>query len=335
MVCDKLFLLWQLMFPIVLFLCFFHSCLSLEYVYDRAICTGFGDRMGDLMSLATMARLQSVRVVFEWCQDPSIIFSRVHQHIPKFNGWKYDLPEFMERFLPPSEISIVSNLSVEHKKSPYKVKYEGLPVPSEAGLNMVYTTSYDTFQLKANVKRVDPHVYKNTYKSITLPIANHIKKGEDPYIVLHMRGPDHNTYTPFLNSHDHPSLYCTKKVLRKIVEIDIFKIYVITNNMKWLYSLIKPHQKLNVLNGTSAYDDFALLLGSSAIVQHALHGWSAYSSVASMMASIPLITTYKRTHEHHRYNILSQYGNGVPSEFYSCDQLHSFLSHVMKDKLYL
>lgn len=300
-----------------------------EYVYDRPICTGLGDRLGDIMSLATMAKIQSTKVVFQWCTDPSIIFQRIHEYIPKWSGYQYDLNEFMQRFTPPPQIEIVYNFSINHKKNK-KVKYEGVQVPSEAGLNMIYTTAWKAMHFGNII--VNTQLFKTVYREISVPIVKHVQKNKisivkesDPYVVLHMRGPDNNTYIPFLNSHDHYKIYCTGKVYKKLSSLKI-KIIAITNNVEWLTSIINKTKIKTVIN-SSAYDDFALLLGATGIIQHALHGWSAYSAIPSMMAQIPLITTYKRSHEHHRFDIFETYG-GIPEEFYHCDQINDFVNHV-------
>jgi hypothetical protein len=50
---------------------------SRRYLFDRDICTGLGDRLGVLLSLAALARMDGATVVFLWCEDPSGIFPRM------------------------------------------------------------------------------------------------------------------------------------------------------------------------------------------------------------------------------------------------------------------
>lgn len=317
-----------------------HGLQTKEYVYDRAICTGLGDRMGDIMNLATLARIHSVQIVFEWCTDVSVIFPRIRKHIPRFTGWQYDLSEFEQRFQIPSDIILVHNFTLEQKQSFGKVKYEGLEVPSEAGLNIIYTTGYKTVGL--NHYTPDGEHFKMVYHQISSAIVHHVKMYDpivlahekQPYLVVHMRGGDHNNYEPFLGCHDHYQSYCTGKVLKKLLKKleQNVKIFAITNNGDWFSSILKNSSnvfksRIELVNGTSASDDFALMLGAVGIVQHALHGWSSYSTVAAMMAQIPLITTYKTTMQHHRYETFKQYG-GVPSELYTCDRQNAFFWQI-------
>ena len=311
----------------ILILCVIPTTLAVEYVYDRPICTGLGDRVGDLMTLATMARLQSATVVFEWCKDPSVIYPRIRQHIPEFHGWQYDLSEFKQRFNPPPELLLVHNLSQSQRHSKLKVMYDNLEVPSEAGLNCMYTTAFKTMRLSD--VHIDLAAYKHAYHSVTMPVVRHVKTNEKtivqsyaPYIVLHMRGPDKNNYNPFPGCHDDLKYFCTKKVLKHVVKLNV-KVIGITNNVEWMTDLLS-NTEISILNGTSAFDDFALLIGATSIVQHALHGWSAYSTIPAIMGQIPLITSYKKTQPHHRYDLFKRYG-GVPDELHDCDGLKTFL----------
>jgi hypothetical protein len=176
--------------------------------------------------------------------------------------------------------------------------------------------------------------FKQTYRWLarsvvlhTLSRNQHVISQHQPYIAVHMRGPDDNTYYNFVDCHDTPTHYCTGKVLRKVMKrFPSVKILVISNNVSWTQGLLQS-DRLEILTNSSAYDDFALLLGASAIVQHANHGWSSYSSNPAMMTGAPLITTYKRHLQHHRLDLMRNYG-GTPDEFHDCTQIKQYLAKV-------
>jgi len=40
------------------------------YLFDRPICTGLGDRVGTMLALAALARVENARIAYLWCEDP-------------------------------------------------------------------------------------------------------------------------------------------------------------------------------------------------------------------------------------------------------------------------
>ncbi len=166
----------------------------------------------------------------------------------------------------------------------------------------------------------------------------HDKLVEKPpkYIVVHMRVGDLNTYTPYLGSHDHPRVYCTSRVVKTVIQrLDPqTNIYVISNNVTWARQILSQNERLQYIekkhqhdNNNEDYKDFRLLLGASAIIQHANYGWSAFSNNPSMMANIPLITTYKSDRPHFRFDTFRLYGH-LPSQFHQCEDLDAFISKI-------
>jgi hypothetical protein len=314
----------------------FSTC-SMTYVYDRAECTGLGDRVGILMTLATLANLHDVQIAFEWCQDPSQVFPRLHKHIPQWKGYDYDMPEFIGRFWPHHDklTIIADNFTSHQRESSYKVVWKNLAVPAEAGLHHVYTTAWKATQIP-DKPVLDAENYKGHYRLVALAVQKHalahnhrdLGLTELDYIVLHMRGPDNNTYQAFEGAHDPLSeMYCTRKVLKRLLKgVPQAHFRVVTNNAYWLDKHLQHPRLLVVVNAT-AYDDFALLLGAKAIIQHATYGWSAFSSVPAMIGQIPLITTLKRHMQHHRLGWFENYG-GIPDEFHDCGQIPDFVQKV-------
>jgi len=196
-----------------------------------------------------------------------------------------------------------------------RVKYEN----SESGLDQLYTTAskyikvYD-FQDQSNfvenyrvVARL-VHVYalQNNFKIMV----------KDPpfYLAIHM------------HADDRPSAYCTCTVLRKVIKTlwpfgKLNKIFVISNNQTRARSILKRYiSALDFLDGFVSgnldYNNFALLLGASGIIQHANYGWSSYSNTPAMIASVPLIAT----------NAIRQHGGVLPLEFHDCGTLDVFIT---------
>ena len=314
-----------------------------HYVYDRAVCTGLGDRVGAIMTLATLARLNYVDVVFPWCEDPELVLPKHHRqilrkYIPLWHGYRYNLTEFQNRFLPKDfPITIVApELTPEQKESSHKVKWTGLEVPAEAWLDHVYTTAWTSVQLPDRPV-LDGEKYKQSYRWLARSLILHaipnnfeVIEKHSMYIAVHLRGPDDNTYHPFPGFHDEPRHYCTSHVLKRVTKrIPGVSLVVLTNNASWARGIVPSGVDITV---SSDYDDFALLLGASAIVQHANHGWSAFSSNPSMMTGAPLITTYRRHLEHHKLGWFEKYG-GIPDEYYGCEQTKTFIQ-VAKRSLF-
>ncbi len=81
-----------------------------HFLFDRPICTGLGDRVGTMLSLAALARLENGSIIYLWCKDPSVIMQATRTFVPKWSGFNYSLDEFKSLFHPPREIVFVSNL---------------------------------------------------------------------------------------------------------------------------------------------------------------------------------------------------------------------------------
>ena len=181
----------------------------------------------------------------------------------------------------------------------------------------------------------DPETYKESYRWVGRTVMAHYwahnsndSRLEGGYIALHMRGPDDNTYSQHEGCHDGPKTYCTMRVVNRLrKEIPRVTIVVLTNNAEWAKQALSP-KKVIISQDVEDYDDFALLLGAKAIVQHANFGWSSFSSNPAMIAGVPLLTTFRRRIvQEHRFNIFKNYG-GIPDEFHDCEQIPEFVQKV-------
>ena len=294
---------------------------STNYLFDRPICTGLGDRLGVSLSLSALAYLEpaTTTVHFVWCENPMLVSANHFKWIPRWTGWHYPLHEFVDMFGPISNIKIVAetHLTAWHWGLP-KVKWQGLDLPGETGMNMVYTLAWRTMLLHHKVQSMAE--FKKGYRHIAGPFAarHHHNKGD--YIVLHMRGPDNNNVLVEPDCHDNPHQYCTGKVVRRVQRAG-YEIVSMSNNESWANALMRG-TNLQAYEGLTAYDDLAIMLGAKAIIQHAWEGWSAYSTVPAMAAGIPVINTYKGQVK--RMDIYKNAG-GAPSEMFDCRYLKAFM----------
>lgn len=324
----------QNVFPIacrlpLVFTCIFSwICLvnAKEYLFDRAICTGMGDRVGTMLTLAALAHLEGDKVVFWWCDDPSEIMSRMHPAIPKWHGYNYSLAEFKQRFYLPNELILVSRVTDEYNLLP-RVQWNGVGLPAEHGSDSVYTVAWKTTRLGG--MKASSYLFEDSYHDIARPFAASAKirglvdEQDHLYIAVHLRGPDDNTYLASSNAWDDPAMYCTMRVIRRLQALNITLI-TISNNNTWANEFLLG-TSLRVRENANAYDDFSLLLKATAIVQHAWGGWSSYSSVPALASGAPIIATFRGFP--HRHQLFHEQG-GVPREMYNCRQRHKYMQAV-------
>lgn len=310
-----------------------------SFMYDRTVCTGLGDRIGVLMTLATFSQLYHKTIYFKWCED-ALHFDGLRQ-LAVGDGYDYNLTEFKERFWGFRGVVLLNKSeadSFETLNSHIKIiDHFHSKVSANEGFDHIYTTSFKTTKLFQH--HADGHMFIKSYRVVASKLLMYsvlknqdiiMKNGRGKYIVLHMLG---NAYAPFKACQYEPGLYCTGQVIKKIIKhlqelnMQLPTVYAISNNVSWAMSLIK-HSKIHFMTNTSAYDDFALLLGATAIIQHANRGWSSYSSNPAMMSRTPLLTTFKETNQNHRYAFFKQHGP-LPVEFYGCSNVDSFLHELV------
>ena len=287
-----------------------------SFLFERDICTGLGDRLGLVLTLAAFARLEDAVVVFPWCEDPGPVLPRLTAGIPTWRGYNFSLAEFRRRFELPKEVALVRNVTSEHWGLP-RVRWENVGVQAEHGSDSVYTVAWRTMRLgRADVGASE---FGRAYKRIGTALASKWRRRE-PYAVLHLRGPDANT--PDAYDHD-PSAFCTGKVVRRLQRLGL-RFIAMSNNCTWANDLLGGHLRVSC-EDSEAYDDLGQLLGASAIVQHVWGGWSSFSSVPALAASIPMITTFRGTP--FRPGLFQAQG-GAPPEMFACGRREAFVRRV-------
>ncbi len=167
--------------------------------------------------------------------------------------------------------------------------------------------------------------FQATYLEVAAPVVKAQFHGHNPYILLHMRAPDANTFAGPLDDVEN---YCTAKVIRSLLKQKLgLPIYAISNNVSWANDMLN-HRVRVIDESGSAYDHFALLITASAIIQHAWGGWSSYSSVASLVSGVPMINTYDPQFANHRFYVFKSQ-LGIPPNFYDCNRLPQFVQAVI------
>jgi hypothetical protein len=280
-----------------------------------------------MLSLAALARHHNATIAYLWCEDPSVILPRIRSGIPLWSGYDYNFTEFKNRFRPPPEIVFVSDLADPALQLLPKVIWgEGhMPFPAEHGSDSIPNIAWLTMRLPipGNVDYINE--FQERYKDITASIASVQPSVRKPFILLHMRYPDDNTYKDHTDSLEH---YCTGHVIKALLKLKLgTPIYAISNNLSWARDLLEG--RIQILEDTgSAYDHFSLLISAKAIIQHGWGGWSAYSSVPALISGAPMINTYNPALSHHRFRLYKSQ-LGVPANFYDCTQISEFTQTVL------
>ena len=270
-----------------------------------------------MLTVSTLAYLSNVEVEFEWCTDPNVIYSNQRRFMPGWSGFNYSLPVFLEMFRIPVNIRLVERFSEQEMPL---VSYTGNELVADDAMDQVYTLASRTTRLLLPVSN---EAFIRAYHVVGSQLASrHPQAPHRPYVVIHMRAPDSNTY-----AHNwDPTLFCTNKLVRSALRHNL-TLFVISNDLKWATETLSAHgggDSVKLVNG-SAFDDMALLLNSLAIIQHATPGYSSYSNLPSMARGIPLLNTYKG--KDHRYLLFQKYGD-IPNEFYTCSQRRGFMERV-------
>ena len=289
---------------------------SSKWLLDTPICTGFGDRLGYIVSLSALARLNgNSTVLMEWCEDGqrASLSNPLHLvYIPKWTGWKYPLHTVLEHITFPRNVDFFPD--GRPPAIPYKLVTSNHQAPAIEGIPATSTLYWKALKFADGEWSYEDYrqAYLEAGKEIT---SKTLKHKEKPYVLVHVRCPDHNTH-----QRDEKS-FCTRKVIQRLHAAGV-NVRVISNNStmtsRWLEGLHNVH----ILEQGTAWADMSLVLGAAAIVQHASEGWSSYTSVPAMAKEIPLINTYKGMR--HRYSFFLQYGD-LPPEFYSCKQIRNFV----------
>ena len=310
----------------ILFLTKTPSTAQMNWLYDAHICTGLGDRLGFIVSLSALARLNNGIVFIYWCEDAQLAILEnplLLKYIPKWTGWDYPLETVMSHLSFPSNVQFL--LEGGSPKVPYRLVTLNHEAPAIQGVPWTRTLFYKALKLADGPWNREEYeqAYLDAGREVTAKAEQHEKEG--CFVLVHFRYPDHNTH-----KRDESS-FCTRRVIRRLQAAGVH-MKVISNNhtlsLLWLQGL--PF--VQIVKEAPPWMDMQLSLRTVAIVQHASEGWSSYTSVPAMARGTPLINTY--TGINHRYSFFEQYGD-LPSEFFTCANIGSFVrtAAVMSKRL--
>lgn len=286
--------------------------------FQTPICTGLGDRLGIVLALSALASLHgdNTTVWMEWCSDPQkvVLTNAVFFHyIPRWTGWDYPLDRLQTYIKMPANVKFYSSDERPPSAPPVMIGHE---LPSENGITQASTLYWRTLRLTDKTTTWTPLQYLQAYKSVPLtPVG----EAEFPYILVHFRGPDHNT-------HDcDRSRFCTRQAISALRLKIRAHFRAISNNYTDALHWLRGLPSIEVVHGSNAFAGMQLALNAAAIIQHAPVGWSAYTSVPAMAKSIPLINTYDG--REHRHAFFAHHG-GLPAEFHTCMDIQAFIQTV-------
>ena len=293
--------------------------MTVDWLYERAVCTGLGDRLGTIIALSALASLHnsSFIVHMEWCTDPMRVDPSHLVYIPKWTGWHYSLKELRKTITLPENIRLFLPGERPNAFHVGLVREQGV-VPIWNG-NMHTNTLYcQTLTMLSGRRQRTTRECETMYHwagSKVQPVKQ--RAVGQAHVLVHFRSPDDNTC---MHGRDEKP-FCTPSVLRELHAAGLYMM-VISNNhsfsMQWLRGLPSMH----LVHASSPLQDMSLALSATAIVQHASEGWSSFTSVPAMARGIPLINTFEGSD--HRFDLFRSHGQ-VPRELYTCEQLGAFV----------
>lgn len=313
---------------LVAVLLFFRACHCAQedaWLYNNPICTGLGDRLGMLLSLSALARLDSTVVYMEWCTDPTraVISNPLFmQYIPQWSGYDFPLETLETHFYLPHNVHLYTSWSAPPSLPHERLVQWGMPdqLPAFSAIPLTSTMYGRALRLGNDASRQRTNAeYLQAYREAGKEMRTVNHDNDLPYVLIHFRASDHNT------DQRNEIPFCTRQVLRRLHDSGIY-MKVISNNHSFALQWMKGLPSVHMVHSHSVFEDIGLALNAAAIVQHASTGWSSYTSVPAMAKEIPLINTY--TGSNHRYDVFAQYEGGLPEEFFSCTQVEVFVKRV-------
>lgn len=256
----------------------------------------------------------------EWCTQPERAVQRNHLFmtwIPKWTGYDFPIAGLQATLKLPDNIRIYP--SGQKLPAFQTMIKEGGELPASDAIPQTSTMYCKSITIIPRVDRpknwsTDECVKAYRHAGSQLLPAQHVEQ-DLPYILIHFRSGDDNTEardeTPF----------CTRLVIQRLHAQGVY-MKVISNNHSFSMSWLTGLPSIHLVHTKSPYQDILLALSAAAIVQHASTGWSSYTSVPAMAKGIPLINTF--TGKNHRFDLFRKHG-AVPSEFYACQDLESFV----------
>ena len=298
-----------------------------DWLYERPICTGLGDRLGTIIALSALASLHNSSYVvhIEWCTDPMLVTRQnpLHlQYIPKWTGYDYPIENLHRTITLPANIRLFTAGQGTVQAGIGMIR-EGGVLPSWQGIMHTSTLYCQAITLGTSVGDWTTRQCETAYRKAGNQVHPIPQQTEDkPFVLVHFRSPDDNTCR--IGRDETP--FCTPTVLRELHAAGVY-MKVISNNHSFSMQWLRGLPSIQLVHSRSAFQDMALALSAVAIVQHASEGWSSYTSVPAMAHGIPLINTF--TGRDHRFDMFTSHGD-LPREFYSCQRTDAFVREAVR-----
>jgi hypothetical protein len=296
-------------------------------VYKRAITSGLGDRFGNYLCAAALARALGTVCHIYWANNFELSgrtycvdLVRKYVRLPE-NIFIYDDAEH-------ARDSCMAFGADEPTQEFVEIVYTGNELPATNAYDCVYTLAHRALSVPGY--SVDDSGMESAFRSVGHEWSVHADRafpGSAPYIAVHLRGGDKSVSHSSLESE-----FATDRLLRLLPrDIDVV---VVTDDSELLDHYRSRHPFLRYSSrprGAEDADfvDMVTLMNASAIIQHSYAGWSAFSSVIAMAKGIPLINTYIGRGD----NLLLDFRRhgGCPAELRpteNADALHRFVRDV-------
>jgi len=311
--------------------------------YDRALETGFGDRISVYMSIAAVAATVNESVYVWWydCQTYSehhavLCLDKINLHVK----W-------------PANLYVLSKEAFDRETAGLpEITYNtpGLLASTQA-FDGVYTTAWKTVRLPGMLTQPNKLAFEQSYRRVCAQLEfRDVQRHGVPasgYTVLHVRGGDKRTVLTEFNTvavlqQIPPATTLVVVTDDFLCAADILREYRLRQHNASLH-IVQSSVAAPSYNSSTKHNklirDFAVLLGADAIIQHSVSAWSAFSNTASMIRQVPLLSTWRPdavTPIPQRYTGLLaflQQEEDCPSEFFSSNSPSEIVRFL--DKAYV
>lgn len=264
--------------------------------YDRALKSGFGDRLSVYMTLAAIGRALKREVYAYWHEENGKEHYKLNlTKIRQLVSWPQNLHILHKyEFLRRKEQCILIHYWMHERD---KTKENKHLLASNKAYDGVYTLARRTYGLPSYIPTITQEEFTKAYRAVTGEFTFKIKKDKNfpqgHYVALHVRGGDKRSQITNFN---------TIEILQEIQKKQKgqLKLVVVTDDENLLSKIREQAKNLQVVHNIGVFKDkheamiydLNILFEASFIIQHSPAGWSAFSSTAAMARQIPLLNTF-------------------------------------------
>lgn len=293
--------------------------------YNRSVCSGLGDRISLIFTVAALAKTMNATCYMFWCEE-------------NYGSYRYyAYMELMRYMVFPENIALLTQREFNIRAvEAQDIYFVGGELPASHAYDSVYTLASRTMVVPNYT--VGYNDFVSAYRQIGNEWGVHIPimHVRHPYIVLHLRQGDKTESDLDTDLVVNSQTYCTFDILNKLREYKV-QVVLISDDADGKRKMLCHFGDILAVPANSGFTkmqiemmDLAILAHSSGIIQHVTSGWSAYSSTVAMAKQIPLVTTLKSGWN--RLNDFHEKG-GCPSELMKCDNVQTFLGNFEQYKI--